>query len=134
MSKSYTHVIIGAKHPTIGYLYLDCIQDSTVDYADIYEVTDSEYLCEARSASWREANEVNRYVKRKWEEEVISDYLNRIGWYGNKDIEKLCRRHGIEIQELREWCLNSANWRDIPVIARKSDCGSWFEALSLIAA
>ncbi|RLM11794.1 hypothetical protein BIY27_12205 [Gibbsiella quercinecans] len=134
MGDNNTHVVIGAEHPVFGYMYLDCIQDSTVGYVNIYEVTDRVYLCATRNVGWRDCKFYNPYDQRKLEEQVISDHLNNIDWYENNNIKNLCCTHRIQIRELREWCLNLANWKDIPVIARKSESGSWYEAVSLIVA
>ncbi|MCL6336368.1 hypothetical protein EXT65_21480 [Pectobacterium carotovorum subsp. carotovorum] len=131
MTETPTFVVIGAEHPTIGYLYLDCIPDSEVGNADIYEVTDILRTCEVQVAGWRE--HAPTFDGRMWDEWCISHHLSRIDWSENT-IPKLCREHGLQISELREWCLKVAIWKDIPVIAKLDDAKTRYEAKSLTEA
>ncbi|MFJ5375182.1 hypothetical protein ACIPTP_21905 [Pectobacterium versatile] len=131
MTETPAFVIIGAKHPTIGYLYLDCIPDSEAGYADIYEVTDRLRTCEVRVAGWRE--HAPTFDGRMWDEWCISNHLSRIDW-SETTIPELCREHGLQTSELREWCMKKANWIDIPVVAELNDAMTRYEARALAEA
>ncbi|MBN3262987.1 hypothetical protein [Pectobacterium brasiliense] len=123
-------VVIGAEHPTIGYLYLNCIRDSEVGYEDIYEVTDKLLFCEVRLAGWREQDHPT-HDGSMWDEWCISHHLSRI--YGS-NIYKLCRQHGLETSKLLDWCKKMGDWIDIPVVAELNDAMTRYEARALAEA
>ncbi|MFZ6826212.1 hypothetical protein [Klebsiella pneumoniae] len=51
---SSKHVVISAKHPVAGYLYLEMIPDSEVGFSDIYQITDSLFRADVLPSDWRE--------------------------------------------------------------------------------
>ncbi|MEQ9971369.1 hypothetical protein ABRP72_19585 [Pectobacterium carotovorum] len=132
MTQNRAYVVIGAEHPTIGYLYFNCIRDSEVGYEDIYEVTDKLLFCEVRQADWRE-QDYPTHDGSKWDKWCISHHLSRIYW-SESNIYKLCRKHGLETSELQDWCKKMANWIDIPVVAELNDAKSRYEARALAEA
>ncbi|MDX6917853.1 hypothetical protein R9X49_22405 [Pectobacterium carotovorum] len=132
MTPTHTHVVIGAEHPTIGYLYLDCIPESSVGYVDIYEVTDRLTYCEIRKAGWREHEPT--CDGQAWEEWSILNHLSRIYWSDNDNIRSLCKKHGVEISALRDWSFKEAIWRDIPVLAEWNSAHTIYSASSLVEA
>ncbi|MEQ9883258.1 hypothetical protein ABRP83_13890 [Pectobacterium brasiliense] len=131
MTETPTFVVIGAEHPTIGYLYLDCIPDSEVGNADIYEVTDILRTCEVQVAGWRE--HAPTFDGRMWDEWCISHHLSRIDW-GENITSKLCQEYGLKISELRDWSKKMANWIDIPVVAELNDAMTRYRAKTLTEA
>ncbi|UVW55761.1 hypothetical protein NYO12_29620 (plasmid) [Klebsiella variicola] len=90
MSSKY--VVISAKHPVVGYLYLEMIPDSEVGFSDIYQITDSLFRADVLPCNWREH-------KRQWGKDFlghgswdvyyIKQHVNRINWFGNDSIKKL---------------------------------------------
>ncbi|WP_226020574.1 hypothetical protein [Serratia symbiotica] len=116
-------IVIGAKHPQAGFLYLSCIPDSEVGLYDIYELTDSCHglFLEIKNTDWRQHPPT--FDGQPWDRWVISDFLSRIRWDESKEIERICRKSGLSSVALWLWAKDVSRWKDIPVTIEIDDDG-----------
>ena len=115
---SSKNVVISAKHPVAGNLYLEMIPDSEVGFSDIYQITDSLFRADVLPSDWREQK--RQWVKEflghgSWDVYYIKQHVNRINWFGNDSIKKIEVRHSLSIMELIEWVSDPGRWMDIAV-------------------
>lgn len=112
------YVVISAKHPIAGNLYLEMIPDSEVGFSDIYQITDSLFRADVLPSDWREQ-------KWKWGKEFlghgswdvyyIKQHVNRINWFDNDVIKTIEARNSLSIKELIDWVSDPGRWIDIAV-------------------
>ncbi|EIV6184143.1 hypothetical protein L9H89_003888 [Klebsiella aerogenes] len=115
---SSKNVVISAKHPVAGNLYLEMIPDSEVGFSDIYQITDSLFRADVLPSDWREQK--RQWVKEflghgSWDVYYIKQHVNRINWFDNGDIKRIVVKHRLSIKELIDWVADPGRWKDITV-------------------
>ncbi|MGX5056241.1 hypothetical protein ACWKX9_21640 [Enterobacter asburiae] len=128
------HVVIGAGHPVAGPLYFELIPDSEGGPSDIYQLTDTLRRADVFDADWRAwslpyTHESNRIP---YEDIILSMYIEHIDWRDNAEIQRICRKHGLPVQELMLWSRDLSRWKDIPVVASLDSTGDDYVAVSLL--
>lgn len=116
MSSKY--VVISAKHPVAGNLYLEMIPDSEVGFADIYQITNSIFRADVLPSDWREQK--RKWGKAflgcgSWDVYYIKQHVNRINWFDNDEIKRIVVRHSLSIKELNDWVAVPWRWKDVAV-------------------
>lgn len=128
------HVVIGAEHPVACYLYFVLVPDSEAGPADIHQLTDTLRRADVFDADCRvcslpythESNPIS------YEDLVLSMHIEHINWNGSAEIQRICRVHGLPVQDLRQWSQDLRRWKDIPVLADLDSSGDDYEAVSLL--
>lgn len=119
-------VLVGAKHPIAGMLYLEVIPDSEVGLVDIYRINGSRLGMHLNtySSNWRQC-EPDFYHNRNqpWHEWVIQNHLSMVNWCEDREILSICHTHNILCSDLHAWANDVRRWMDVHVMVETDSFG-----------
>ncbi|MBI6907116.1 hypothetical protein [Pseudomonas palleroniana] len=126
-------LLVAADHPTLGRLYWRYCDESDVNAADFYGVTDNIRLASWIKAGWRDKDvwaddysDMSSFVARRFIQELLNpdrydtNYFELFNWDDESedlelhgDLHDFQRRSGQSVEFFVHW-LRAANWFDIP--------------------
>ncbi|EPL06818.1 MULTISPECIES: hypothetical protein [Pseudomonas] len=126
-------LLVAADHPTLGRLYWRYCDESDVNAADFYGITDNIRLASWIKAGWRDKDvwaddysDMSSFVARRFIQELLNpdrydtNYFELFNWDDESedlelhgDLHDFQRRSGQSVEFFVHW-LRATNWFDIP--------------------